>query len=175
VSDFRVITRTVGVAATAAVLVLGLFAGSALGWYGGEEGGNEVTTPTEETPTGSTGTSGEQSPTAVQPVEQAQPASPPPPPAVTQPAAEGPVAVATPTPAAPPQEQVKGDIGTQRSKGKTGGTESQPAVLAQAGEFEQAAATTKLARTGFDILVLAILGGLALAGSTLLFWRSRAT
>jgi hypothetical protein len=86
-------------------------------------------------------------------------------------AAQAPVAVA-PTPAAPqaPSTKVKGKTGARRG-GRIG-----HAYIAYVGKDGQTAAGTSdrgLARTGFDLLGLAILGGLALGGSACLFGRCR--
>jgi hypothetical protein len=78
----------------------------------------------------------------------------------------------TPAPTAPaavsPPPVVKGEIGTvtNRSGGQV------PTVLAAAGEVGQSAGQGGgLARTGFDLLPVAILGGLALGGSAFLLRR----
>jgi hypothetical protein len=87
-------------------------------------------------------------------------------------AAQAPGAVA-PTPAAAPQApsaKVKGRAGTRRG-GRIG-----RAYIAYVGKGGQTVAGTSdrgLARTGLDLLGLAILGGLALVGSACLFGRWR--
>jgi LPXTG-motif cell wall-anchored protein len=166
VSGKRASTRTASVVAVVTAVVLGLFAASAVGWYD-EGGGNDTTTPTETTPTETT------------PPEEQPPPSPPivETPPVPQPASSA-VPAAAPAEVAPalteavPQEGVKGEIGT-RDEGQAGG--SKPTVLAQATDTGSPVAgeSTGLAKTGFDVLFLAILGAVALAGSSLLFWRSR--
>ncbi len=168
-------TRIAGVAAVVAALALGLFASSAVGWYD-TPGATEETTPTE-TPTGTT--PAETTPPVTTPeeqppiVEETQPLSPPPeslvlpaPPAATE-------ATPVPAPSVAPEEGVKGETGT-RNEGGAGS--AKPAVVAQAtdvGETAGSQSSGQLAKTGFDVLLLAILGGIALAGSSLLFWRSR--
>lgn len=166
----RASTRTAGVAAAAAALALGLFAASAVGWYDEETPPPETpteTTPANTTPTDTTPT--ETTSTTVAPAE-VLPLSPPPvssgtPAAPQEAAAPVPVGVA-------PEEGVRGETGT-RDEGRGGG--AKPVVLAQAADTPAPESQTKgqLAQTGFDILMLAMLGGLALAGSGLLFWRSR--
>jgi hypothetical protein len=185
VTNFRASTRTAVVVTAVAALVLGLFAASALAWSGGEE-----TTPTGPTaPTGPTTPTGPTSP-------QDQPATPP-----AAELAPPPVVAVPPTPAAPqppdvevkgnsgtPDVEVKGNSGTPdvEVKGNSGtpdvevkgksGTRGGGETLAAAGEVAQTPAGESgeaLARTGFDLLFVAILGGLALGGSAFLFWRSR--
>jgi hypothetical protein len=174
-TNFRASTRTAVVVTAVAALVLGLFAASALAWSGGEE-----TTPTGPTaPTGPTTPTGPTSP-------QNQPATPP-----AAELAPPPVVAVPPTPAIapqPPDVEVKGNSGTPdvEVKGKSGtpdlevkgksGTRGGGETLAAAGEVAQTPAGESgeaLARTGFDLLFVAILGGLALGGSAFLFWRSR--
>jgi hypothetical protein len=164
VTNFRASTRTAVVVTAVAALVLGLFAASALAWSGGEE-----TTPTGPTaPTGPTTPTGPTSP-------QNQPATPP-----AAELAPPPVVAVPPTPAIapqPPDVEVKGNSGTPdlEVKGKSG-TRGGGETLAAAGEVAQTPAGESgeaLARTGFDLLFVAILGGLALGGSAFLFWRSR--
>jgi hypothetical protein len=131
--------------------------------------------------------SGEKPTGGSKPGEESQPA---PPPVVESTPAPGPVPVATgllpaaphpaaavapsPTPApttpaaATPPPVVKGEIGTvtNRSGGQV------PTVLAAAGEVGQSAGQGGgLARTGFDLLPVAILGGLALGGAAFFFRR----
>ena len=170
-SVIRGTTRIAGVAAVVAALALGLFAASAVGWYD-KPGGNEETTPTETTPTETTPTETtpveqppvvEETPPLVAPVES--PALPAPP-AATE-------ATPVPAPEVAPQEGVKGETGT-RDEGSGGS--AKPAVVAQATDVAgtaQSQSSGQLAKTGFNVLLLAILGGIALAGSSLLFWRSR--
>jgi hypothetical protein len=164
VTNFRASTRTAVVVTAVAALVLGLFAASALAWSGGEE-----TTPTGPTaPTGPTTPTGPTSP-------QNQPATPP-----AAELAPPPVVAVPPTPAIapqPPDVEVKGNSGTPdvEVKGKSG-TRGGGETLAEAGEVAQTPAgesSEALARTGFDLLSVAILGGLALGGSAFLFWRFR--
>jgi LPXTG-motif cell wall-anchored protein len=88
----------------------------------------------------------------------------------------------TVTPEAPPEKgDVKGKVGTRKEnvKGKTGKRNegSTPAVLFQTADTGPTATqnTAQLAETGFNVQILAILGVLALAGSGLLFWRTRAS
>ena len=166
----RASTRTAGVAAAAAALVLGLFAASAVGWYD-EGGGNDVTTPTETTPTETTPPPEEQ-PAPPPPVVETQPVSPQPVSSEITPAPR-PEAAPVPTLTAPTEEGVKGEFGTRDE----GGAESpKPTVLAQAADVGTPVASESsggLAKTGFNVLFLAILGAVALAGSSLLFWRSR--
>lgn len=166
----RASTRTAGVAAAAAALVLGLFAASAVGWY------DEETPPTETTPTQTTPTEttpAETIPVAEQPAPavETQPLSPPP---VSSGIPAAPVAEAAPvpTPTVAPEEGVKGETGT-RDEGRGGG--AKPVVLAQAdvGGPVGSESSGRLAQTGFDVLILSILGVLALAGAGFLFWRSR--
>ncbi len=165
-SGKRASTRTASVAAVATAIVLGLFAASAFGWYD-EGGGNDTTTPTDTVPTVTTPP--EEQPPPSPPIVEAQPA----PASSAVPAAAPPEVAPVITEAAPvPQEGVKGEIGT-RDEGQAGG--SKPTVLAQATDTGTpvASESTGLAKTGFDVLFLAILGAVALAGSSLLFWRSR--
>ena len=164
-SGKRASTRTASVAAVVTAVVLGLFAASAVGWYD-EGGGNDTTTPTETTPTETTPP--EEQPPPSPPIVETQP--------VPQPASSAvpaaPPEVAPALTEAVPQEGVKGEIGT-RDEGQAGG--SKPTVLAQATDTGTpvASESSGLAKTGFDVLLLAILGAVALAGSSLLFWRSR--
>lgn len=78
-------------------------------------------------------------------------------------------------PEVPEQGGVKGKIRTREEgvKGKVGTREetTKPVALVQAAERSSSG---QLAQTGFNVLILTILGGLALAGSSLLFWRARA-
>ena len=177
----RASTRTAGVAAAAAALVLGLFAASAVGWYD-EETPPPATTPTETTPP-------ETTPPETTLPETTLPEEQPPPIGETQPPGLAPVssgvlaappeeAVPVPALTAPPEQGVRGEFAT-RDEGRTGG--AKPTVLAQvtdvgapeSQESQESQSTGRLAQTGFDVLILAILGGVALAGSSLLFWRSR--
>jgi LPXTG-motif cell wall-anchored protein len=167
VSGKRASTRTASVAAVVTAVVLGLFAASAVGWYD-EGGGNDTTTPTDTVPTVTTPT--EEQPPPSPPIVETQPVSPPP--ASSAVPAAAPPEVAPALTEAVPQEGVKGEIGT-RDEGQAGG--SKPTVLAQATDVGSpvASESSGLAKTGFDVLFLAILGAVALAGSSLLFWRSR--
>jgi LPXTG-motif cell wall-anchored protein len=168
VSGKRASTRTASVAAVATALVLGLFAASAFGWYD-EGGGNDTTTPTDTVPTVTTPP--EEQPPPSPPIVETQPVSPAP--ASSAVPAAAPPEVAPAITEAVPQEGVKGEIGT-RDEGQAGG--SKPTVLAQATDTGSPVASESsggLANTGFDVLFLAILGTVALAGSSLLFWRSR--
>jgi LPXTG-motif cell wall-anchored protein len=172
VSGKRASTRTAGVAAATVALVLGLFAASAVGWYD-EQTPPEATTPTETTPTETTPTettTTDTTPAEVAPiVEETLPLSPQPEVAGT--AAPQPEVEPVPALTSPRDEQVKGEFGT-RDEGGAGG--AKPTVLAQATEAPAGNESSgQLAQTGFDVLLLAILGGVALAGSGLLFWRSR--
>jgi LPXTG-motif cell wall-anchored protein len=163
-------TRTASVAAVVTAIVLGLFAASAFGWYD-EGGGGDVTTPTETTPTETTPPPEEQ-PAPPPPLVETQPVSPQP---VSSEITPAPPPEAAPAPALAtlPEEGVKGEIGTRDE----GGAEStKPTVLAQATDVGTPVASESsggLAKTGFNVLFLAILGAVALAGSSLLFWRSR--
>jgi hypothetical protein len=172
--------------AALAVLALGLFSASALAWFGGEENGQETTTEettTVETQTGPTGETGPQGTQQTQPAEQGV--------QQTQPAAEQPVTPTTtpqsgavPQPATQPAApgsgiEVKGESGT-RGKTKSGGQGGGPVIAQAPATTEVAAASAspssgELARTGFNVLALILLGGLSLAGSALLFWRARTT
>ena len=166
-SGKRASTRTASVAAVVTAVVLGLFAASAVGWYD-EGGGNDTTTPTETTPTETTPP--EEQPPPSPPIVETQPV---PQPASAAVPAAAPPEVAPALTEAVPQEGVKGEIGT-RDEGQAGG--SKPTVLAQAtdtGSPVASESSADLAKTGFDVLFLAILGAVALAGSSLLFWRSR--
>jgi hypothetical protein len=92
---------------------------------------------------------------------------------VIQPAAAQAPAAVAPTPTAAPQ------VPSTKAKGKTGarrGGRIGHAYIAYISEDGQTAAATSdrgLARTGFDLLGLAIFGGLALGGSACLFGRCR--
>lgn len=66
------------------------------------------------------------------------------------------------------EEKVLGKVGTREEEGTTPTT---PVALVQSTESES---NEELAQTGFNVLILFILGGLAVAGSGLLFWRTRA-
>ncbi|MBN1530507.1 MAG: LPXTG cell wall anchor domain-containing protein [Thermoleophilaceae bacterium] len=89
----------------------------------------------------------------------------------------------TVAPETPPDKGgVLGKVRTRKEspKGKTttrdeGGV--QPAVLFKTADSGPTATqnTAQLAETGFDVRILAILGMLAIAGSGLLFWRTRAS
>jgi hypothetical protein len=170
VSKFRASTHVAGAVAAVAALALGLFAASAVAWYGGEEnGGNEETTPTG--PTGPTGNE-EVAPPSAPAAGPTQPASPPPVSTELLPAGPGPAAAVAPAPAVTPPTEVKGEVGT-RTNERSQGTEESP-VLAQTAEVVPVADTQpELARTGFDVLPVAILGAFALGGSALLFRRTR--
>jgi LPXTG-motif cell wall-anchored protein len=152
-----------------------MFAASAVGWYGKEETPHKnKTTPTETTPTETTPT--ETTPTVTTPPETPPPVEEVQPLALVDvaPAAApaAPVAVA-PAPAALPQEEVRGEAGT-RDEGGSGGN-GRPAVVAQADTGTEATGSPsgELAQTGLNTSVLALLGGLALAGSAALFRRAR--
>jgi hypothetical protein len=196
VVSFRASVRTAGLVAGIAALLLGLFAGSAFAWYNckGSSGNDE--TPT--VPTSSNGPPGhsekgdndqkneDQPGGGEKPGEESQPA---PPPVVESTPAPGPVPVATgvlpaaphpaaavspaptpapTTPAAATPPVVKGEIGTVRNA--SGG--EVPIVLAASGEVGQSAGQGRgLARTGFGLLPVAILGGIALGGSAFFFRR----
>ena len=175
-SVFRSSVQTAGIAAAVAALALGMFAASAVGWYGKDEKPDKttptVTTPTETTPTVTTPTVTTPAPTPA-PVEEVQP------PAlvtVAPAAAPAPAVAVAPAPASLPQEEVRGEAGT-RDEGGSGGNEGpSPVVVAQAddtGSGTEAAGSGELAQTGLDMSILALLGGLALAGSAVLFRRSR--
>ena len=171
----RASTRTASVAAIAAALARGLVAASAVGDDGG---GHDGTTPTESTPTDTT-------PADTTPTDTTPAVAPPPLVEATQPAGLAPASSGIPAappveaellPAltAAPQEGVKGEFGT-RDEGQAG--TSTPTVVAQtevaqADVGAEAESTGRLAQTGFSVLILAILGAVALAGSSLLFWRS---
>ena len=172
-SVFRSTVHSAGIAAAVAALALGLFAASALGWY---DTPPTETTPTETTPTDTTPT--ETTPTETVPgtettppaVEEVQP------PAlvnVAPAAAPAPPVAVAPVPASRPQEEVKGETGTRDEGGN--GSPTEVAQADDTGETGEAAATPsgELAQTGLDMSVLALLGGLALAGSAVLFRRSR--
>ncbi len=175
-SVFRSSVQTAGIAAAVAALALGMFAASAVGWYG-KDNKPEKTTPTVTTPTVTTPT--ETTPTVTTPTTPPAPVEEVQPPAlvtVAPAAAPAPAVAVAPAPAALPQEEVRGEAGT-RDEGGSGGNES-PAVVAQAdttGSGTEAAASPsgELAQTGLDMSVLALIGGLALAGSAVLFRRSR--
>ena len=69
---------------------------------------------------------------------------------------------------------MKGEAGT-RDEGSGGGS-NQPTVVAQVDETtptEEAGSSGELAQTGLNTSLLALLGGLALAGSAALFRHSR--
>ena len=78
-------------------------------------------------------------------------------------------------PKTPDQGEVLGKRGTREEDkvlGKVGTREeaTTPVALVQAGDTPN---TDTLAMTGFNVVILAILGGLALLGGSLLFRRSR--
>jgi LPXTG-motif cell wall-anchored protein len=79
-----------------------------------------------------------------------------------------------PAPSTPEQGKVLGKRGEREEKvlGKRGTREAPttPVRLFQATETEEGG---ELAQTGFNVLMLFILGGVAVAGSALLFWRTR--
>ena len=178
-SVFRSSVKSAGVAAAIAALALGMFAASAVGWYGKEEKPDKhKTTPTETTPTVTT-------PTQTTPTVTTPPVVPPPPvveevqpPAlvtVAPAAAPAPAVAVAPAPASLPQEEVKGETGT-RNEESGGGGGNGPTVVAQAadtGSGEAASPSGELAQTGLNTSVLALLGGLALAGSAALVRRTR--
>ena len=172
---FRSSVQTAGIAAAVAALALGMFAASAVGWYG-KDHKPDKTTPTETTPPVTTPT--ETTPTVTTPATPPAPVEEVQPPAlvtVAPAAAPAPAAAVAPAPASAslPQEEVRGEAGT-RDEGGSGGNES-PAVVAQAdtGSGTEAAGNGELAQTGLDMSLLALLGGLALAGSAVLFRRTR--
>jgi LPXTG-motif cell wall-anchored protein len=110
-----------------------------------------------------------------------KPAAPAKPPATTP---SAPLGVPSLPPATTPPEQgdVLGKVRTKKPqpevKGKVGSREetTTPAVLLRpATDTVPVAAQSSgsLAQTGFDALLLGLLGGLALAGGSLLYWRSR--
>jgi LPXTG-motif cell wall-anchored protein len=124
-------------------------------------------------------------PTAPKPAAPTTPATPAPPatPPVSPPVSLGvpdvPVSE-TVTPEAPPEKGgVLGKVGTREEnvKGKTGKRNEgvKPAVLYETADTTATQNTAQLAETGFNVQILAILGVLALAGSGLLFWRTRAS
>lgn len=172
-SVFRSSVQSVGIAAAIAALALGMFAASALGWYDTpEKPDKHPTTPTETTPTATTPTVTTPTETPAPPVAEVQP------PVLVNVApavAPAPAAAVAPAPASLPQEEVKGEAGTRNEgSGSSGG--GKPTVVAQAadtGSGETAASPDTLAQTGLNTSVLALLGGLALAGSAALFRRTR--
>lgn len=168
---FRSSMHSAAIATAVAALALGLFAASAVGWYDKPEKPNKhPTTPTETTPTTTT------------PTPTAPPVTPPPvveevaPPAlvtVAPAAAPAPAVAVAPAPAAASQPEVKGEAGT---RDESSGGNDKPTVVAQVDETpptEEAGSSGELAQTGLNMSLLALLGGLALAGSAALFRHSR--
>jgi LPXTG-motif cell wall-anchored protein len=114
-------------------------------------------------------------PAPVAPAPVAPPVELPSPPALPLgiPVLPPPESVTVP-PEVPEKGEVKGKVRTREESvlGKVGTREeaTKPVALVQAAETSGG----QLAETGFNVLILTILGGLALAGSILLFWRARA-
>jgi hypothetical protein len=195
VFNFRASVRTAGVVAGIAALALSVFAGSALAWYNCKDTGANTETSTPPPP--SSGPPGgseegtnnqengsqpnEENEQAAPPVVESTPAPGPAPvdtgllpgtpqPAVAESPAPQPAVAESPAPtpaAATPPPVVKGEIGTS-SRGSAGEV---PTVLASTGEVGPSASSGGLAQTGFGLLPVAILGGLALGASGLLFRR----
>lgn len=175
---FRSSMHSAAIATAVAALALGLFAASAVGWYDKpEKPDKNHTTPTNTTPTNTT-------PTNTTPTVTTPPVTTPPsvveevqPPVlvnVAPAAAPAPAVAVAPAPASLPQEEVKGEAGT-RDEGN-GGSNSRPTVVAQVDDTTSSGAASpsgELAQTGLNTSLLALLGGLALAGSAALFRHSR--
>jgi hypothetical protein len=134
---------------------------------GDEDDGGDDDNETPPTVTPPTVTPPTVTPATETTTPQVEPQSPPPASSKT-PAA--PQHEATPVPRTIPPEGIKGEIGTPRSEG---GAKSPVFAQAPATQLAGSESTERLAQTGFPLLPLAIMGGLALAGSSLLFWRSR--
>ncbi len=168
---FRSSMHSAAIATAVAALALGLFAAGAVGKY------DHPPTPTETTPTNTTPTN--TTPTVTTPPVVAPPAvveevQPPALVNVAPAAAPAPAVAVAPAPASRPQEEVKGEAGT-RDEGN-GSSDSQPTVVAQVDDTTSSGAASpsgELAQTGLNTSLLALLGGLALAGSAALFRHSR--
>jgi LPXTG-motif cell wall-anchored protein len=72
------------------------------------------------------------------------------------------------SPEVPAKPHVKGEVGTREEV-------STPVVTTPVSEFQASASpsTGTLPLTGANALIQVILGGLSLAGGSLLFWRTR--
>jgi hypothetical protein len=196
VFNFRGSVRTAGVAVGIAALVLGVFAGTAFACR--DSGGDhEKPTSSSNGPPGDSQEGNNDQENGDQPSGGDQSTPPPvlestPPPVVEStpvpapvpvatgllPAAAQPAVAVTPapapapaTPAATSAPVVKGEIGTAWS----GSGGQAPTVLAATGDVGPSVAQAGgLARTGFDLFPVAILGGLALGGSAFFFRRFQA-
>jgi hypothetical protein len=164
-------------------LVLGVIAGAALGWAGGEEqqgggkthghGPNKKPTTTQPTNTQPTNTQ----PTTTQPTTKTQPAPPP-----------GVQTTPTPAPSATPPSETpkrvsarggggkKGKRGEQKAPSKGGRNVLVKARVRSGGETAIAPAAERgaLARTGLSPSLIALLGAFCLVGGAFLFRRGLA-
>jgi hypothetical protein len=193
VFKFRGSVRTAGVTIGIAALVLGAFAGTAFACR--DNGGDhEKPSSSSNGPPGDSQEGNNDQENGDQPSGGDQSTPPPvvessPPPVVESTPAPGPAPVATgllpavqpavavtpapapATPAATSAPVVKGEIGTAWS----GSGGQAPTVLAATGNVGPSVAQAGgLARTGFDLFPVAILGGLALGGSAFFFRRFQA-